>query len=51
MALMSSLSFKIRLVAECNLLASDNVPSRKTCNDLSLGKWNLGVRYTRMVEA
>lgn len=51
MALGSVPTFKIGIIAENDLLASHNVSSRKTCNDLVLGIWDLGVWYTRVVEA
>ncbi len=51
MAFMSGPAFEICIIIESDLLVSDDVSGRKTCNDLFTGNWNLGVGYTRMVEA
>ena len=48
---MSGQAFEIWIITESDLLASGDVPGRKTCNDLSTGNWKFGVGYTRMVEA
>jgi hypothetical protein len=48
---MSGPAFEICIITESDLLASDYVAGRKTYNDLFTGDWNLGVGYTRMVEA
>lgn len=48
---MSDPAFEIRIITERDLLASNDVPSRKTGSDLSTGNWNFRVGYTRMVKA
>jgi hypothetical protein len=51
MAFISGPAFEIYIIIESDLLASDDVPGRKTYNNLFTGNWNLGVGYTRMVKA
>lgn len=51
MTFVSVPAFEICIITESDLLARYDVPSRKTCNDLVLVSWNLGVWYARVVEA
>lgn len=48
---MSGPAFEICIITERDLFASDDVPGRKICQDLSISNWNLGVGHARMVEA
>jgi hypothetical protein len=48
---MSGPVFEIYIIIKSDLLASDDIFSRKTYNNLFTGNWNLRVRYTRIIKA